>query len=40
MANLRSSKWLVLKRPEVAGFERPLTLELRSSTGAIERNPI
>jgi hypothetical protein len=25
MANLRSSKWLVLKRPEVAGFGRPLT---------------
>jgi hypothetical protein len=25
MANVDSSKWLGLKRPEVAGFERPLT---------------
>jgi len=26
MANVDSSKWLGLKRPEVAGFERPLTV--------------
>jgi hypothetical protein len=26
MANVDSSKWLVFKRPEVAGFGRPLTV--------------